>query len=135
MADVTVTAANVQPDGAAEILAGTAGATITAGQSVYLDTSVSKYKLADADASATSVAAGIAVNSASDTQPIDILTEGDLTIGGTLVVGTAYYVSTTAGGVAPEADIGSGDFMCFLGIARSAAVLAVKVLSSTTAKP
>ena len=79
--DLSITAANVAPSSGAQYADGTAGATITAGQAVYLDTSANTYKLADCDATAaTAVIAGIALNGASSGQPIKIQTAGTITI-------------------------------------------------------
>ena len=50
MAAISITAANVLKSSTGQVSVGTAGATITAGQSVYIDTSDSnKIKLADAN--------------------------------------------------------------------------------------
>ena len=58
MADITITAANVVASAGARIEHGTAGATVTAGQIVFLDsTTTGKWQLADADA-ATAAARG-----------------------------------------------------------------------------
>ena len=87
MASLSITAANVLSGSGATIERGTAGATITAGQVVYRDTADGKYKLADAD-SATALARdprGIALNGASNGQPLAIIRAGDVTIGATMV--------------------------------------------------
>ena len=74
MADITVTAGNVDPGNNATIIGVTAGVTITAGQVVYKDTTDgNKYKLADADVLATAAARGISLNGAANNQPIDII--------------------------------------------------------------
>ena len=92
-------------------------ATITAGQTVYLDTAVEKWKLADNnDTAAKAVVAGIALNNASDDQPLHVLQEGQITIGGTVAVGTIYVQSSTAGGIAPAADLLSTNYVTKLGI-------------------
>lgn len=130
MADISITAANVVKGSNAVVEAGTAGATITAGQVVYKDASDGKYKLADADSATAAAKAprGIALNGASNNQPLSILRSGDITIGATLTPGTAYYLSpTTAGGICPLADVASGDDVVLLGLAESASVLAVGI--------
>jgi hypothetical protein len=121
MVDISITAANVLPGTNARRVTGTAGATITQGKAVYLDTTDNKYKLADANASAaTAAAAGIALTSGADGQPIDVQYGGRITIGGTAVAGTTYIVSGTAGGVAPDADGASGWYKTVLGVGISA---------------
>ena len=131
MADITVTAANVVPASGYQYIDGTAGATITAGQTVYLDSSVSTYKLADANASAAaSSTVGIALNGAAASQPIRVMTGGTLGFGAVLTKGTVYVQSATAGGIAPVSDLASGWYRVTLGIATSTSNLAVKVHNS-----
>lgn len=135
MADLTITAASVVKGTNAKTEAGTAGATITAGQVVYRDSSDGKYKLADADSATAAVRSprGIALNGASDGQPLTILTEGDVTIGATITAGVSYYLSDTAGGIAPYADLATGDYPTVIGIAKSTTVLSVKFNESGAA--
>ncbi len=128
MVDLTVTAASVV-NITAQGENGTAGATITAGQVVYLDTSDAKYKLADSDSGTAAVRQprGIALNNASDGQPLTIAKSGPVTIGATLTAGVAYYLSDTPGGIAPVADLASGDYPCIIGMATSTSVLDIDI--------
>jgi predicted transcriptional regulator len=88
MADLSITAADVQPASDTRKKTVTAGATITAGQAVYLDTTDSnKAKLADASAQASSVAEGIALHGAASGQPLTIAIGGGIDLGATLAVG------------------------------------------------
>jgi hypothetical protein len=131
MADISITAANVVPGSDAVRESGTAGATITAGQLVYLDTSDMKFKLADSNgAAALRVPNGIALNGASNGQPLSVQKGGDITIGGTLTAGIPYFLSDTPGGLCPLPDIGAGEFSCIIGIAKSTSVLAVNIQPS-----
>jgi hypothetical protein len=129
MADVSITASAVLAAAGATTKQGTAGATVTAGQVVYQSPTTKKYLLADADSATASakVPAGIALNGASDGQPLMILTSGDLTVNAVLTAGTAYYLSPNPGGVAPLADIASGDNVVLLGLAKSTTVLGVDI--------
>jgi hypothetical protein len=134
MADISITAANVVPGSDAVRESGTAGATITAGQLVYLDTSDMKYKLADANgAAALRVPNGIALNGASNGQPLSVQKGGDITIGGTMTAGIPYFLSDTPGGLCPLPDIGTGEYSCIVGIAKSTSVLAVNIQPSGVA--
>ncbi len=139
MADLTITAANVQPvSGSTNIVYGTFGATVTAGQSVYEDTSTSPstFKLADADASATTAnAKGIALNGGSSGQPAAIAIGGSITAGGTVVVGKVYVVSATAGGIAPSTDLATGMYTTILGVGISATVIALGIKASGVVVP
>ena len=134
MADLTITAANVVASANAVRESGTAGATITAGQLVYLDTTDMKYKLADNNgAAALRVPNGIALNGAANNQPLVIQKGGDITIGATMTAGVAYYLSDTPGGICPVADLASGEYPCIIGIAKSASLLDVGIHPSGVA--
>lgn len=128
MADITITAASVVAGAGARTENGIAGAAVTAGQIVFLDSATTgKWQLADADA-ATAAARGqgkigVALNGAALNQPLAVQTEGPITIGATVVAGTAYYLSPTPGGIAPLADILAGDYVTLVGIATSASVI------------
>lgn len=132
MADLSITAANVVAGANARTESGVAGATITAGQVVYYDAVASNYKLADCDSATVAARSprGIALNGAAAGQPLSVLTKGPVTIGASLSGGVAYYLSGNAGGIAPVADLGSGDYPTILGIATSASVLDVLVHES-----
>ncbi|MBT8198949.1 MAG: hypothetical protein KJO36_00395 [Acidimicrobiia bacterium] len=135
MADLTITAANVIAASGATTKLVTAGATITAGDAVYEDTSDSnEYKLCDADVAGTADCDGIALTGSSDGQPLVIITKGDLNPGATATLGETYVVSTTAGGIAPISDLGSGDFVTILGVATTTSNIAIDIQNSATAK-
>ena len=125
MTDVSITPANVVPGANAVKERGTAGATITAGQAVYRHNTTKKYLLADTDSATAAVreTRGIALNGASDGQPLTIQKGGLITIGGTVTPGVAYYLSGTAGGIAPIADVASGDYPGLIGMATTAAII------------
>ena len=128
MADISVTAAAVIAAATATKETGTFGATITAGQVVALDTATGKYVLADADGSAIiRVPRGIALNGGGDGQPGTIVKAGDVTFNAALTAGVSYYLSPTPGGIAPRADILTGDYVTHLGIAKSTTVLALDI--------
>lgn len=129
MSDLSITAASVLAGTGARKKLGAAGATVTAGKVVYLDESDSEYKLADCDSATAAVRspAGIALNGASDGQPLVVLEEGPVTIGATMTAGTTYYLSPNAGGICPLADVLTGDYPVIIGIATSTTVLDVKI--------
>lgn len=120
MADISITAANVLKSSTGIPALGIAGATITAGQAVYIDTSDSnKIKLADADGTApANTFAGIALNSATAGQPISYCTSdtGGFTIGATLAIGDTIWLSPNPGGLTRTfADFGSTDKITVVG--------------------
>jgi hypothetical protein len=129
MADLTITAANVIAQNGAQRLVGTAGATVTAGQPVYLEASTQTYKLADVNSATAEVRVpvGIALHASLAGQPLAVCTAGPLAIGATLVAGVAYYASGTPGGIRPAADNVTGDYPVLLGMALSTTVLNVDI--------
>jgi len=119
MADLTITAASVLfTSGRKEH--GVAGAAITAGQALYLDSTTSTLKLAQSDGTAAEVdAVGIALNAAGTGQTVVYAASGaTINIGATTAKSTTYHVSTAAGGVAPQADV-STNRICRLGYATA----------------
>jgi hypothetical protein len=128
MTDLSITAANVLAGEGAVTDRGVAAAAITAGQVVHKN-AVGKFDLADTD-SATAIVRkpyGIALNSAAAGQPVSVLKSGPVTIGATVTKGVAYYLSGTAGGICPVADVAAGDYTAILGIATSATELMVDI--------
>ena len=138
MADLSITAANVDnvETGNANTERGIAGATITAGQAVYRDASDSnQFKLADNDAAGTDDVYGIALNSASDEQPLVVQRSGTIDMGGVVAVGTIYVLSSTAGGVAPSTDLVSTDYVTVIGVGVTATNIELSLLTSGVQVP
>jgi len=135
MAAISITPANVVAGANATRDAGTAGEAITAGQTVYLSSTTNRWMLADTNSPTAEarVAKGIALNGAAVNQPVAVHKEGDLTIGAILVKGVGYYLGGAPGSIVPVADLTTGDYTCFLGIAKSTSVLAVKIQSAGVA--
>lgn len=130
MADLSVTAANaLASTSAAGKARGTAGATITAGQAVYLDAATGTLKLAVKTSLAAAAAVGIALHGAASGQPLEyVYQDDDYTPGATLVAGTCYTVGATAGNMAPSADLASGNYATFMMIAKSTTKAILRVL-------
>jgi len=126
MADLTITAANVVAQGNAVIEHGRAGATLTAGQMVYKEAATGKFKPADNDSATAEVRAvyGMALHASLDGQPLAVAKSGsDVAMGAILTAGVEYYLSGTAGGIAPRADVTTGDDPIRVGMAKSTTVL------------
>lgn len=121
MADLVITAANVLWT-SGEKKTGVAGATVTAGQPVYLDSATSTLKLAQCDGTAAETAAvGIALHAAGANQPLVYAAQGAvINIGATTSKATTYMVGAAAGGVAPQADLIGGNRITRLGYATDA---------------
>ncbi len=127
MAAISITAANcLRVTGTSEW--GTAGETITAGQLVYI--SSGEFLLAQADAASTDAVYGIALNNATDGQPLNVHTGGQITIGGTVVQGVIYCLDDLAAGdIIPWADLTADgtDFLTIIGPGISATVIDVAI--------
>jgi hypothetical protein len=130
MTDIAITATSVVAGNTAKVTHGTAGASITAGQVVYLSPTTGKWDLADTDSAtaAARAAHGVALNGAAIGQPISVCTEGPVTIGGAILAGVAYYLSGTPGGICPAADLAAGDYPCLIGMGASTTVLNVGIV-------
>lgn len=126
-ADLAVTAGSVLKSSSAKVSEGVAGATITAGQALYVDTADSdKLKLADADAaSPANVFAGIALHGALAGQPIKYATkDGVFTPGFTAVAGDPIYLSDVAGGLTKTfGDLETSDVVTVVGVMTSSTVM------------
>ena len=99
----------------------TYGATISVGQTLYLDAADSKYKLADANnTSATATVRGIALTPGVDAGYGYIMRTGSLIlVGSTLAVGTTYAVGQTAGSMVPVSDLTTSDYVSIVGTAST----------------
>lgn len=138
MADLSITAASVLASATALKASGTAGATITAGQPVYIDTADSnKIKVADANASAaTAAVAGISLHGASSGQPITYaFDDSAFTPGATLATGNVYVAAANVGAICPVADLVSGDFPAVLFVAKSTTQAVLKIVRGGVARP
>lgn len=144
MANYTLTSSSVVPSTSALMRETTAGATIGAGQPIYLDSADldaqnrGKAKLADANASATTAAVvGLAANSASAGQPIRYIEEdSDYTHGLTsATAGDVVVLSATAGALCPAADIATGYYPVVCLVVTSATKAILKIVAGTAAKP
>lgn len=113
-----------------------AGATITAGQLVYFDETTSKWKLADANASAlTSVIGGIAMNGASDGQPLAVATSGTIAIGATVTVGEIYVASATAGTIDAESELAQNSYVSIVAVGVTSARIKLCIFNSGVTIP
>lgn len=133
MADLTITAASVVPVTTSKSVRkeGIAGGTITAGMPVYKDSSNEIQPAANTSAVLANVV-GIALNGASDGQPVTYQDSGVINLGATLVVGMPYFLSA-AGKISPATDVATGDFVTYLGTALTAANFEISIHASGTA--
>jgi hypothetical protein len=135
MADLSVTAANVLASTSAQVEGGyLAGATITAGQVVFLDAN-NTWQLAGAAIAAAhgpNVTRGIALNGAASGQPIRVaLSDPNFKVGATVTAAQTYVVSATAGNIAPISDLTTGNYVTVLFVAKDASYGALAPISVT----
>lgn len=141
MANITITAANVQKTSTTVFDRGTAGGTITAGMPLYKDSTASNtLKACDADASQAAAAiVGIALNGGASGQTIEYATGGDVDFGAaTFALGTVYVCSATAGAIAPSADLDTStatNYGSLVGIASSATNIKLAIMASGAINP
>ncbi len=121
MADLSVTAGNVTPGPNARIETGVAGEALTPLQPVYKATDGKWYK-ADNNGATDLVRAAKAVTlgTAAANQPITVQKSGRVNCGSILTKNIPYFLSDTAGGICPLADVGTGEYGCIIGIGLSA---------------
>lgn len=136
MADVVVTATEVLPGTGTLYYDGILGATVTAGQTVYLDSATSTLKLGDADdTQATAAIKGIAMNGGGSGQVCRVATGGSIDPGFTVTVGTRYVQSGTAGGICPIADLAPSDWVTDVGYGTTASNLVLDVRATGVQVP
>lgn len=128
MADLTITATHVLPGNGANIQRALAGVAITAGQSIYLDTT-GLAQLAKADSSIHAACAGVAACNAGAGQPVNYYQSGLVNFTDSiLTVGQQYAVSAaTAGDIAPVSDLTTGNYTTYLGYAVTTAQLSLSI--------
>lgn len=139
MADISVTAGSVATSTAAVVHRdNNAGATITAGKSVYLDTA-GLWQLCICNSTAvlagSGLTFGVALHASLSGQPLAVQTGGSITIGATVVAGGVYCISSTSGGIAPLADLlavtGGTIRVTYLGFASTTGVIDMSIRKYT----
>lgn len=144
-ADVVPTPASVAKSSGATVSEGTAGATITAGQVLYIDTAANNtLKPADCNASATTASvAGIALHGAASGQPVRYAVKDPNFVPGFVPTpGTVYVLSQTAGGIAPVDDNlpsatpgATGCYTTVIGVGKTATTINLNPVSAGVAIP
>lgn len=125
MTALTITAGSVATT-STNVIQGTAGATITAGQALYLDAVTTTWKLALCSGTAAqALVGGVSLNGASSGQPITVLVSGAYTVGATVTKGIWYIAGTVAGTIAPVSDIATTNYSTHFAFATSTTVLTV----------
>ena len=105
-----------------------AGETVAVGEAVYLKISDGKLWKTDANAAASSVFFGIAMNGALADQPLAAQTGGLVNIGGGAPAQTLLVLSPTAGKTMPAEDLASGDVPSVVGTVLASGLLSLGAL-------
>lgn len=133
MSDLSITPASVATV-KGNVFNDTSAVALTAGQTIYKDSSVPSaevMRLADADLSlAASTVRGIALHACAAGQPIAYQIDGTITIGATLAVGQVYVLSANAGGIAPVSDLTTNWRTSIIGVGQTASVLLLGISNS-----
>jgi hypothetical protein len=122
MADISITGTAVKLVGGPteDIIA---GAAVAGGQLVYKEAATNKAKLSDNDSATAEVRAirGMALHAAAADQPVRIAKNTAVVDVGAAVLtaGVDYYLSGTAGGLCPVADVTSGHDPIRAGMAQT----------------
>mgnify|MGYP005832335965 CR=1 FL=1 len=117
------------------VLSGTAGEALTEGQVLY-NSGGSLYK-ADNSTAAKATAVGVAIAPAASGKPVFYVgaVNMELITGGTFVQNTWYVVGSTAGTIELYSDMGSGEYLTWLGYGNSDGNLVWKNIVTGTTKP
>ena len=134
MANLVITVANVRKRQGAEVLGGFAAVPITPGDGVGFRDDGLVYTARNSSAGAA-VVSGVALNTASVNQPVDVLVSGNMDIGATLTVGTIYVISGSSGRIFPSADLSVGNIVSIIGIATTTSNLSVLPHASGVGAP
>lgn len=128
MSDISQTATAVVQGANALTTTGIAGATIAAGDLLYVSSGTLFPALNDTALHAAVV--GMALNGGAVTQTITYQTGGRVNPGGTVAVAVIYGVSVNAGKVAPSADLGSGKFRSIFGYGVSTTLIEIHIVNT-----
>jgi len=135
MADLTITATdvNIVSDSFAERVL--AGESLTPGQAVYQNASDLKYYKADCDTVSTATVSGVCVSYAAADAYVYILNSLNsvIDIGATVSVGEIYVVSDTAGNIMPNTDLTSGQYVSVIGYGSDTNEITMNIYNSGVA--
>ena len=125
MANLTVVPASMRLVGV-DPISGELSATVAAGEVVQKVDGKYLKAQADSEANATAVGIALAPGTTGDIIPIAPLSKGgSIALGASVVKGTTYVLSATAGKVAPQADLTTSDYVTLLGVASDTSLIKI----------
>lgn len=137
MAAISVTASSVVASTDNNDLdRGIAGEAITAGQALCRNSTTGVIELFDGNGASAymKICVGIAAHAASTGQPIIFQRQGNMTFNAVLGAGVPYFGGSTAGGIHPAGDLGSGITTVLIGVGTSTTVLKINIFNSGAAQ-
>lgn len=131
MADLSITAANVKLSTTQAIAEqGILGATMTAGQVVYLDSNQT-LQLADCSASVSRNPIGVLLTGGASGDRVYYLKDRTRYItGATMSAYTTYLLSSTAGALMPAADLSTNDYVTPVIFSLSTTLAEIRILDT-----
>lgn len=126
MADLSITVANIQvASDDVQTSYDQASAAITQGQVVRYTATTRKWAPAinSAEVPVGTRLALALTKAAADNDYLIAAMTGKLILGATLVVGTTYFLSDTSGGIMPEGDLATGNWVVRVGVAETSSIL------------
>ena len=111
------------------------GEAVSQGQPAYFLDTDSKYYRALNDTQAHATVAGIFLTPADADGYAVLMRSGAIDLGVTLSVGVTYVLSANAGGIAPESDLVSDDYITHLGVASATDQLNISINNSLVQVP
>jgi hypothetical protein len=127
MPDLVIVASDVLAMPGSRQVGGISAGTPNAGDVMFKSPDDGLWRRAAANSAVNGgkIPSGIALNTAGADQPVDVLTEGRITISAVMNPGTTYYLSPNVGKMCPRGDLAAGMDVCVIGIAISQTVLVV----------
>lgn len=133
MADLTVVASNVKPGASVVTKRGIAGEVISAGESIFVAADKTIQLCENDQAALDAACKGVSLNGAAVGQPVEYAVTGDVDMGVILSIGQTYVVGAAPGGIAPEVDVVTGEFLTVIGVATTTSNLKLGILQSGVA--
>lgn len=138
MSDISITPADVNLDSNERGIFVQFGEPVTAGQTVYLNSTDGKYYKSDCDVAGKEQVDGIVISAGSGTDGYGYILSKKgsvLGIGGTTTAAEIYVLSGTAGGIMPASDLTAGQKVCVIGVGKAGNKIVLGITNTDVAHP